>query len=338
MRAVRFHGVGDVRLDTLEVKAPGDGEVLLQPEAVGICGTDIHIIDGEFVSRPPMSLGHEISARVVERGPGVESVEVGQLITVEPHIYCGLCYPCQSGFPHMCPSRQAPGVHLDGGMQEFLTLPETLVYALPDGVPAWMGALTEPVACCVHGLDRLQTLSGNPIGIFGAGPIGAILIALAIQAGLGPIVAFDPRSSRRELALRFGADFAFDPLAEDIQEVTSAITKGIGFPYVIDATGAPGVLEAATSIAARRGSILLLGVASPEQKSSLSPRDIYAKELSILGTALNPFTHRRAANLLPRLGLERLDRGEFPLERFEDAFSAQREGTFDKAFLLPSAR
>lgn len=335
MKAVRYHGIGDVRLDDVEPREPGPGEVLLHPEAVGICGTDIHIIDGEFMSRPPMALGHEIAARVTACGDGVSSVEVGQLVTIEPHIYCGLCYNCQSGSPHMCPIRKAPGVHLDGGMQEFLTLPETLAYGVPDGVPAWMAALTEPVACCLHGMDRLETRSGNALAIFGAGPIGAILVALAKLAGMGPIVVFDPRESRRELATRFGADIVLDPLTEDLDSVIRDVTGGVGFPFVIDATGAPGVLENAVSLASRAGRILLLGVAAPNQRASLSPNEIYAKELTILGTALNPFTHRRAANLLPHLGLERLSRGEFALSNFEAAFDAQRQGLFDKAFLLP---
>jgi L-iditol 2-dehydrogenase len=335
MKSVRFHGIGDVRLDEVESRMPGPGEVLLKPEAVGICGTDIHIIDGEFVSRPPMALGHEISARVVELGAGVNFLKLDQLVTIEPHLYCGACFNCQSGTPHMCKNRKAPGVHLDGGMQELLTLPATLAYELPEGVEPWLGALTEPVACCVHGMDRLQPLSGNPIAIFGAGPIGAILIALARKAGLGPIVALDPRESRRNLALRFGADIALDPTAVDLEDATMDITRGVGFPYVIDATGAPGVLEAAVSATSRAGRVLLLGVAAQNQRASLSPYDIYARELTILGTALNPFTHRRAANLLPSLGLERLSRGEFPIESFQDALAAQREGLFDKTFLMP---
>lgn len=334
MKAVRFHGIGDVRLDDVEAREPGPGEVLLHPEAVGICGSDIHIIDGEFMSRPPMALGHEIAARVIDCGHGVSSVEVGQLVTIEPHIYCGLCYNCQSGSPHMCSSRKAPGVHLDGGMQEFLTLPETLAYGVPDGVPAWMAALTEPVACCIHGMDRLEIRSGNALAIFGAGPIGAILVALAKLAGMGPIVVFDPRESRRGLATRFGADIVLDPLTEDLSCVIRDVTGGVGFPFVIDATGAPGVLENAVSVASRAGRILLLGVAAPNQRASLSPNEIYAKELTILGTALNPFTHRRAVNLLPHLGLERLSRGEFALSDFGAAFDAQRQGLFDKAFIL----
>lgn len=337
MQSLRFHGIGDVRLDDVEATPPGPGEILVSPEAVGICGTDIHIIDGEFASRPPMALGHEISARVVELGKGVTSVRPGDFITVEPHIYCGVCYQCQSGIPNMCPQRQAPGVHLDGGLQHLLTIPAFMAYHLPPEVPAWMGALTEPIACCVHGMDRLEPRSGNAVVIFGIGPIGAILISLSKLAGLSPIIAVDPRESRRDLAERFGAEFTIDPQSTDVKEEVLNITKGVGSPFVIDAVGAPGVLEQCIDVTSRGGRVLVLGVAHPDRRASISPNDIYAREITILGTALNPFTHARAAQLLPRLGLEKLSRKEFVLADYQDAFDAQRFGHCDKAFILPNA-
>lgn len=335
MKAVRYHGNHRVSLDEVAVPALGPSDVLLAPQAVGVCGTDTHIIEGHFMSNPPMALGHEIAATVVEVGKNVRSLAVGDLITVEPHLYCGTCFNCQTGSLHMCPTRRAPGVHLDGGMQEFLAVPETLAYSLPEGVPAWHGALTEPIACCIHGMDRLGHRSGMPIAIFGAGPIGAILTALAKLAGLGPIVVMEPRASRRAVAERFGADATFDPTAPGFADEIADYTKGVGFPYVIDAVGHPAALEQAISIASRAGNILLLGVAAPNATLTIRPNEIYAKELSLLGTALNPYTHRRAANLIPRLDLDRLDAGFFALDDYEAALHAQVEGTSDKVFILP---
>ncbi|GAA5146014.1 zinc-dependent alcohol dehydrogenase family protein [Microbacterium pseudoresistens] len=335
MKSVRYHGDGVVSLDETPVPQIGPRDVLVAPTAIGVCGTDTHIIDGEFMSNPPMALGHEIAGRIVEIGRDVVAVGVGDLITVEPHLYCGTCFNCQTGSIHMCPTRRAQGVHLDGGMQEYLAIPDTLAYRVPDGVTDWEAALTEPVACCVHGLDRLNAKSGMPLAVFGAGPIGAILVALAKLQGLGPVVVVEPRESRRELALRFGADLALDPGADDFDERMRAVTAGVGFPYLIDAAGHPAVLESAIGFASRGANILLLGVAPPHAVASVRPNEIYAKELTLLGTALNPYTHRRAANLLPRLGLERLHRGEYALDDFEAALVAQREGSFDKVFLCP---
>lgn len=335
MKTVRYHGDHVVSLDDISVPTVGPRDVLLAPEAVGVCGTDTHIIEGHFMSRPPMALGHEIAARVVQLGSEVTAVKVGQLVTVEPHLYCGTCFNCQTGSLHMCPERRAPGMNLDGGMAEFLVVPDTLAYALPLGVPAWQAALTEPIACCVHGLDRLEAKSGMPIAIFGAGPIGAILTALAKLQGLGPVIVMDPRESRRDLALRFGADLTLDPTSATFEEDIAAVTDGVGFPYVIDAVGSPRVIETAVSIACRAGKILLLGVADPSARMSLSPNDIYARELTLLGTALNPYTHRRAANLIPSLGLDRMNAGFFALDDFQAALEAQVNGTFDKVLIMP---
>lgn len=337
MRAVRFHGVHDVRLDDVESQPLGPNDVRISPEAVGVCGTDVHIVEGNFMSRPPMALGHEIAGRITELGSDVTSVKMGELVTVEPHLYCGTCFNCQTGSFHMCPTRRAPGVHLDGGMAEELVVPETLAYRVPEGVEAWQAALTEPVACCIHGLDRLELRSGLPIAIFGAGPIGAILISLAKLAGMGPIVAIEPRPSRRILAQRFGADVVLDPGDADFVDQAKECTAGVGFPYVIDAVGHPAAISQGLGIVCRAGKLLLLGVAPKDARVEISPYEIYAAELSILGTALNPNTHRRAANLLPRLGLERLTVGRFPLQRFEEALEAQRTGAFDKVIIEPQA-
>lgn len=337
MRAVRYHGDHVVTLDEVPVPTFGPRAILLAPQAVGICGTDTHIIEGKFMSNPPMSLGHEISAVVAEIGSEVTSVSVGDLVTVEPHLYCGVCFNCQTGSLHMCPNRRAHGVHLDGGMQEFLSVPETLAYTVPEGTPAWQAALTEPIACCMHGMDRLELRSGLPIAIFGAGPIGSILTALARLAGMGPVAVIEPRESRRAAAERFGADATFDPSAPGFADAIADFTKGVGFPYVIDAVGLPIVLEQAISIASRAGKVLLFGVADPQATATIRPNEIYAKELSLLGTALNPYTHRRATNLIPRLKLDRLTTGFYPLDDFDGAMRAQVDGTWDKTFLLPQA-
>lgn len=337
MKAVRYHGGGRISVDIVPDPTPGFGEVLLAPEAVGVCGTDTHIVCGEFPSRPPMVLGHEISARVVALGEGADAVAVGDLVTVEPHIYCGVCFNCQTGTKHMCPDRQAPGVHLDGGMAELLVVPQTLAFRLPDGTPATHGALTEPIACCVHGMDRLNVRSGFPFLIFGCGPAGVIMIALARLAGLQPVVGVDTRPSRRDLAQRFGADVVLDPHADDFTERAMALTGGVGFPYVVDAVGSAEVVETAVSLASRGGNILVFGVARPDAVARVRPNEIYARELSLLGTALNPDTHRRAIALLERLPLDQLQIATYGLDDVEKALRAQQEGIVDKVFISPQA-
>jgi L-iditol 2-dehydrogenase len=336
MKAVRYVGDHTVAVVELPTPSPGFGEVLLEPLAVGICGTDVHIIEGDYVSRPPVTLGHEVCARVVGLGEGVSTLVVGDLITVEPHLYCGSCVYCQTGKLHLCPKRLAPGVHLDGGMAEFLVVPETIAYKLDPNTPPQIGSMTEPLACALHGIDRLQVRSGQAVAIFGAGPAGAILISLAKNSGLTPIVAVEMRAKRRDLAMRMGADFALDPTANDFDSRMRELTGGDGFPYIIDAVGSSLVLEQAICVASRGANILVFGVARPDDRLSVSPNEIYAKELSLLGTALNPFTHRRAANIVNHLGLENFEFGYFAMDQIEEALQAQRDGAFDKVFILPN--
>lgn len=338
MRAVRFHGAGDLRVEEIAAPVPGPGEVLLQPLAVGICGTDTHILDGHYPARAPVTLGHEVSGRVLELGSAVTTLAIGDLVAVEPHRYCGACTYCRRGMEHMCVRKEAYGVHLEGGMAELMTVPARIAYRLPASIGPNIAALTEPLSCCLHGMDRLGPVSGLPILISGCGPAGAILVALAAQAGLTPVVAADMREDRRDLARRMGADLVLDPSAPDFTENALALTAGEGFPYLIDAVGLPEVLEDCIRLSARGGRILVFGVAPPDATASIHPNDVYARELTILGTAINPFTQHRAAALLTRLPLRELRISSFPLDRAQEAIAAARAGLGDKVQIIPGDR
>ncbi len=336
MKAVRYLGNHKVAVEEIPDPTPGFGEVLLKPLAVGICGTDLHILEGDYASNPPMTLGHEVCAEVIGLGEGVQKLQIGDLISIEPHIYCGVCVYCQTGDLHMCPNRKAPGVHMDGGMAELMVAPESIAYKLEPGIHPGIGSMTEPLACVVHGIDRLQAKSGRAIAVFGAGPAGNLVIALAKQAGLYPVVAVEMREQRRELALRMGADVALDPTADDFTERMMQLTDGDGFPYLVDAVGSSRVLSQAIPLASRKGTILVFGVARPDDRLEVSPNEIYAKELTILGTALNPHTHRRAANLVNHVGLDNFEFGYFTMDQIEQGLQAQRDGAFDKVFIVPN--
>lgn len=133
-----------------------------------------------------------------------------------------------------------------------------------------------------------------------------------------------------------GADIALDPTANDFPSRVDELTDGNGFRYLVDAVGSSRVLDQALTIASRGATILIFGVANPDDRLTVSPNEIYAKELTLLGTALNPFTHRRAANLVNHLGLENFSFGYFDMDQIEDALQAQRDGTFDKVVITPN--
>lgn len=337
MKAVRFHGVADLRIDDLPEPEPAAGEVLLAPAAVGVCGTDTHILDGHYPARPPVTLGHEVGARVIELGRGVTGLSVGDLVTVEPHKYCGVCPYCRLGMEHMCVNKQTYGVYLDGGMAERMVVPARVAYRLPPHITPTAAALTEPLACCVHGMDRLAPRSGLPLLVMGAGPAGAILIALARLSGLHPIVAADTRAGRRDLAARMGADIVLDPAEEDFDAHAQEATDGLGFPYLTDTVGSPAVVETCVRLASRGATILVFGVAAPEAQARVRPNEIYTKELTLLGTASNPFTHLRATGLLTRLPLHELHVATYPLDKAREAIEAARQGAVDKVQIIPVA-
>ena len=312
-------------------------EVRVRPIAVGLCGTDLRIVEGAFPATPGVILGHEICGHVDAVGPGARGVREGDLVTIEPHLFCGQCRYCRLGAEHLCIEKRAFGVHLDGGMAETVVVPARLAYALPASTDPVIGSMTEPVACAVHGMDRLAPRSGLPLLVIGAGPAGLLLTSLARLAGVGPIVVLEPDEHRRAVAIQLGAAFALDPVGEGFREQAMGLTGGDGYDFVIEAAGSASGLETAMSVAARGARILAYGVARPQDRASLSPYEIYAKELTILGTAINPNTHLRATALLEHLRLDRIDTASFPLEQHAEAFEAQRTRQATKILMAPQA-
>jgi 2-desacetyl-2-hydroxyethyl bacteriochlorophyllide A dehydrogenase len=312
MKALRFHGAGDLRLEELPLPDPGRGEVRIRPQAVGICGTDAHIFRGEFPSAAPVVLGHEAGGVVDAMGANVAGLREGDLVTLQPNTFCGVCRFCRGGREHLCERMRAYGVHMNGGFAEAMVADARNVYRLPEGIGARIGCFAEPLACCVHGMDRLGVRSGASVLVIGAGAVGLMLTRLARLAGAGRITVSEPDEGRRAAAMEFGADGATAPDALDGE-----------FDYAIDAVGSRPTFEQAVARAARGGAVLVFGVAPAHAAATVSPYDIFARELTIVGSLINPYTHGRAVELLPQMGLERLKVKTFPLAQYTEAFEAQ---------------
>jgi 2-desacetyl-2-hydroxyethyl bacteriochlorophyllide A dehydrogenase len=325
MKALRFHGAGDLRLEELPLPDPGRGEVRIRPQAVGICGTDAHIFRGEFPAAAPVVLGHEAGGVVDAVGADVAGLREGDLVTLQPNTFCGVCRYCRGGREHLCERMRAYGVHMNGGFAEAMVADARNVYRLPEGIGARIGCFAEPLACCVHGMDRLGVRSGASVLVIGAGAAGLMLTRLARLAGAGRITVSEPDEGRRAAAVAFGADGTTAPDALDGQ-----------FDYAIDAVGSRSTFEQAVARAARGGAVLIFGVASAHAAATVSPYDIFARELTIVGSLINPYTHGRAVELLPQMGLERLKVKTFPLAQYKEAFEAQaRPAGAVKVVFLP---
>lgn len=326
MLAARFHGPRDMRLEEVDRPQAAPGWVVVEPAAVGICGTDAHIYAGDFPVRAPVTLGHEIAGRISDVGDGVDDLFVGDPVCIEPHVFCTTCRYCRGGREHLCLNKLAFGVHLDGGMAEAVTVPRRTVYRVPDHLDLSIAALAEPVACSVHGFDRLSPRQGESLVIIGGGPAGLINTALAVHKGACPTVVVEPDRTRRAIALDFGADLVIDPTEEGWDKQALEATNGVGFDNVIEAVGGGRTLEAAVELAARGARILVFGVAREGDIARLRPYEFFAKELTLLGTVINPYTQDRAVQLLGRLPLERLPIEIVPLANVGAAFDGSLKG------------
>src|SRR6202171_4681874 len=209
-----WHGKHDLRLERRPVPALGTRDVLLEVALCGVCGTDVHIVEGEYpLVKPPRVLGHEFSGTVRGVGSGVTSVHPGARVAVDPTLSCGACFYCRQGLPLMCENR----VSHHGGLGEFVVLPEQTVYPLPASVSLVVAALAEPLSCCLHTIDLAGIRPGASVAVVGAGTIGLMLLQLARRAGATRILVSEPSSVKRDIARRLGADVLVDPLHEDVQ-------------------------------------------------------------------------------------------------------------------------
>ncbi len=300
MRAIRLEGLRELALREVAVPAPGPGELLVKVAACGVCGTDRHLFLGEFPSRPPVTLGHEFAGRVEAVGEGVFDFAPGMLVTGDPNIACGRCPECRRGRVNLCRNLQAIGIHRDGGFADYVCLPETQAHRLPDGLDPVLGAFCEPLACCIHGIDMAEIRSGDCVVVLGGGLIGLLAVQLARLAGASRVVLVTRSAAKRDLALRLGATDAIDPSSGDTNAAIcgeSGLLPG-GADVVIEAAGVPETVEQAPRLACRGGTVVVLGVLPQGKKVSVEPFDLLFREIRLLSSFVNPFTHARAAHLI----------------------------------------
>lgn len=300
MLAARLHAAGDFRIDTVEVPEPKADEVLIKVHRTGICGTDLHIVSGNFPApNLPLTLGHEFSGTIAQLGSQATSLKVGDKVVVDINIACGRCTFCRIGSKLFCPSVRQLGVHDSGALAEYVLAPIENVYVLPDSISLDAAAYVEPLACAIHGQDRIGIRAGETVLIIGGGPMGLAHIVLAKLQGASKIIVSEPDSHRRQLALKLGADIAVDPINENLKEILNSKTNGIGPDVVIEAVGSIPTYEDSVAVVRRGGRILAYGAAPQDASMQLRPFDVYAKELTIVGSYAGTYdTWPRAINLI----------------------------------------
>lgn len=322
MRALVVSRPGRWSVEDVPIPKPGPGELLVATKSVGICGSDLHILAGEFPPTPyPITPGHEFAGVVADVGDDVRSVAVGERVAVDPSLFCGSCRFCLAGRGNLCSSWGAIGDTVAGAFAEYVIVPKSNAYVMSDSMDFSTGALVEPMSCVVHGLHRLSLRVGSDLLIVGAGTIGLSLLQVARRAGAARVDVVDTDSSRRKRATEFGANNA----AESIDEIVG--TRGYGYEYVIEATGVPAAAQSALSALDRGGTFMIFGVAPDEGRISISPFQIYNEETTILGTmaVLNSF--EPAMRLLEAgvVNSAAMVTHTFALEDFDSALHTMRE-------------
>lgn len=269
MRAVRYHGNRDVRIDDIPEPDCRPGCVKIAPEWCGICGSDVHEylvgpetipsagephpITGETV---PIVLGHEYAGRVVEVGDGVVGIEVGDAVAVEPIIRDNDCPTCLEGLYNLCPQLGFHGLSgYGGGLAEFSVVPSYMVHVLPDNIPTDVAALIEPLAVGWHAARMADFQGGESVVIIGAGPIGIVTLLAAKAQGAGRVVMVELTDMRKQKATELGADLVLDPTTDDVAAVLAA-EFGQGVDVAFDAGGNAATIALALASVRPKGRVV----------------------------------------------------------------------------------
>jgi NADPH2:quinone reductase len=309
--------------------------------ACGICGTDLHIFEGEFPPTPyPIVPGHEFAGEVVAVGKDILSKSsakgtrfaVGSRIAVDPSLFCGHCIFCRTGHGNLCLNWNAIGDTVDGAFAEYVTVPVANAYLLPDHVSFREAALIEPVSCAVHGIHRLEPRLGESMLIVGAGTMGLLLLQLALRGGASRVAIMDLNHQRLELARKLGAYHT----ATNLDELLGI--ESLGFDCVIDATGVPAAIETAFKAVKRGGKFMVFGVAPSEARVALSPFRIYNDEITIVGSMAVLHSYQQAVDLVAggAIKTEIMLTETFTLEQFPQALDRVRRGQGLKTQILPN--
>jgi 2-desacetyl-2-hydroxyethyl bacteriochlorophyllide A dehydrogenase len=311
MRAIRYHGQKDIRLDDIPTPSPKPHEVLIAPAYCGICGTDLdeylhgpqeypatpHPLTGESV---PLTLGHEFSGVVVDIGSTTKTLKPGDRVVVHGILSCGKCEACLTGNENACVIAANVGQHgAGGGLAERMVRDEAWCYKIPDRIGLDVAALCEPLAVSEHAINQLPSppRPDQTALVLGCGAIGLGVIQLLRARGLTKIYASEISSTRRKSAISFGASQAFNPKETDVVETLRQLTGGTGPHIVFECAGVPASIQTALNAVRTHGTIIVVALQPPQYSIDSNP--ILHKELTVRGS----LSHKREdyANVLRML-------------------------------------
>ncbi|HEV3102557.1 MAG TPA: zinc-dependent alcohol dehydrogenase family protein [Candidatus Dormibacteraeota bacterium] len=333
MKAVVIEEPNRMAVSRIEDPTPAAGEAVIKVEACGICGTDIHVLRGEFApTRYPIVPGHEFCGEVAAVAADVRNVKAGDFVAVDPSLFCGKCRQCRAGRFNLCENWNAIGVgSANGACAEFVAVPAANAFKLPSEMPRHWGALVEPLSCAVHGLDMVDVEVADNYLIYGAGTMGLLLAQLAKHAGATQLDMVERNPKRHALAKRLAAD-RIAVSADDLD-------RPQGWDVVIDATGVVPAIEDGLRRVARGGTFLMFGVANADATAIFSPFRVYNDEIKIVGSMAVLHSFERALSLLAKGGVidcEAMITNRFQLDDYSSAIDAFLAGSGLKVQVAPA--
>jgi len=333
MKAGVWKDINVIEVEEVPEPQPRPDQVKVKIAYCGICGSDPDIVEGKlpWAGNPPRTIGHEASGTIVELGSDVRRFQVGQRVAVNFMNYCGACYYCRNGMEHFC---QKPFFSAKC-FADYAVFRDQSVFVLPDNVSLEEGALTEPVSVVLHGIDRANIYPGSSVAVFGAGPIGLLLLQMAIRSGAAKTLVSEPVAEKRMLAKQLGADVVVDPFNENLEEISKQLTDSRGFDTILEASGSVEAARQALFLADNCGTVLWFAVYPADSEIGVPPYHMYFKELTIRSIIMSPYTFPRAVAMLPKLELKPLISEIIPLDDISKAFAIHKKGKAAKILIKP---
>lgn len=338
MKAIQYNKAREWNLVEMPGLTPKNGEVLVRVLRAGICGTDLHLHDGEFGPTYPLTPGHEIAGEIVGIGSGVVSLAIGQQVVIDNCYQCGECEQCRRKMGNFCEKTIAQGVNSQGGFAEFIIARENRCFVVDD-LDLDVAVFAEPVACVVHGLDQLALAPGSRVLLFGAGPTGLILCQLISKNGGSDLTIAAPTKFKLDIALDRGARKI---VQIDKNNISVAIKKLFdispdGFDVVIDATGSLDILNQAIKLTRTGGMIFVYGMTNESAIWEVSPYEIFRRELTIKGSFAQAYSFDRALSMLRSGDVDTSDfiTHRFGLHDYAEALEMTAASSCIKAIIEP---
>ena len=338
MRAlVKSKSEPGIWLEDIDKPVPGHNDVLIRVHRTAICGTDIHIYNwDEWASETipvPLAVGHEFYGEIVECGSEVRGYQVGDRVSAEGHITCGVCRNCRAGRRHLCMNTVGVGVNRAGAFADYIAVPAFNVFKLPDAISDEMASILDPLGNATHTALSFD-LVGEDVLITGAGPIGVMAVAIAKFAGARHVVITDVNDYRLELARKMGATVALNVTRDSVDSTMKALGMEEGFDVGLEMSGNPSAFREMLQSMHHGGKIALLGI--PPKDTSIDWNQIIFKGLvikGIYGREMFETWYKMSSMLQSGLMIEPIITHRFPLDDYQQAFELMASGQTGKVIL-----